>query len=120
MAWAPFQKSNWTRTCSSEHARQYFRNVASSRVVTAASSQLLTLTNAAFQFQGNGIVDVAFPEGASGGATAAAQGLVLGSAYLVQNGIQANGVHPSIVVQISSQTLLTVAAAGLNLVAVQF
>jgi hypothetical protein len=120
MAWVPFQKSNWTRTTSSEHARQYFTNVASSIVITAASSQLLTLTNASFMFQGNGIIDVAFPEGASGGATAAAQGLVLGSAYLLQTGIQANGVHPSIVCQISSQTLMTVAATGINLVAVQF
>jgi hypothetical protein len=122
MAWTNFQRSNWTRTASGEHARQYFTAVAAGITITAATSQLITLTSCAFQFQGNGQVEVSFPTGFSGGETAAAQGLILGQAWLQATATAAYsaGIHPQIVFQVTSQTLMTVAAGGLSLIAVQY
>lgn len=120
MAWTNFQRSNWTRTAGSDHARQMFTNVAASVVITAATTQLVTLTAASFQFQGNGQVDVTFPFGLSSGETAAAQGLILGPAWLQQSGTYSAGGHPQIVFQITSQTLMTVAAGGMTVLAVQY
>ena len=121
MAWTNFQKSNWTRTVASEHARQYFTAVAAGITITAATSQLLTVT-AAFQFQGNGQVDVSFPYGLSNGETAAAQGLILGPAWLqpAGSGSYSAGNHPLLVFQVTSQTLMTVAAGGFSMLAVQY
>jgi hypothetical protein len=122
MAWTNFQKSNWTRTAVGEHARQYFTAVGASLTITAATTQLVTLTAAAFQFQGNGQVDVSLPFGFSGGETAAAQGLMLGSAWLQATATAAYsaGVHPQIVFQVSSATLMTVASGGFSVIAVQY
>jgi hypothetical protein len=122
MAWVNFQKSNWTRTLSSEHARQYFTAVAAGITVTAATTQLVTLTSAAYQFQGNGPVEISFPFGFSNTETVAAQGLLFGNAWLQATATAAYsaGNHPQIVFQVSSQTLLTVAATGFSVIAVQY
>jgi len=122
MAWTNFQKSNWTRTASSEHARQYFTAVAAGITITAATTQLVTLTSAAFQFQGNGPVEVSFPTGFSSAESAAAQGMVFGNAWLQATATAAYsaGIHPQIVFQVTSQTLMTVAATGFSLLAVQY
>lgn len=122
MAWVNFQKSNWTRTLSSEHARQYFTAVAAGITVTAATSQLITLTAASYQFQGNGPIEISFPAGFSSAQTAAAQGLLFGNGWLQATATAAYsaGNHPQIVFQVSSQTLMTVASGGLSLIAVQY
>jgi hypothetical protein len=122
MAWVNFQKSNWTRTLSSEHARQYFTAVAAGITVTAATTQLVTLTSAAYQFQGNGPVEISFPFGFSSAETVAAQGLLFGNGWLQATATAAYsaGNHPQIVFQVSSQTLLTVAATGFSVIAVQY
>ena len=121
MAWTNFQKSNWTRTASSEHARQYFTAVAAGITIAAASTSLITVT-AAFQFQGNGGVEVSLPFGASSAETAAAQGMVIGAAWLqpAASGSYAAGNHPLLVFQATSQTLMTVAATGFSVIAVQY
>jgi len=122
MAWVDFQKSNWTRTALGEHARQYFTAVAGGITITAATSQLITLTSCAFQFQGNGQIEVSFPTGLSSGETAAAQGMILGNAWLQATATAAysKGIHPQIVFQATSQTLMTVAAGGFSVLAVQY
>jgi hypothetical protein len=121
MAWTNFQKSNWTRTAVGEHARQYFTAVAAGITITAATSQLVTVT-ASFQFQGNGQCEVSFPFGAGGGQTAAAQGLMLGNAWLLPpaSGSYSAGNHPLLVFQVTSQTLMTVASGGISVIGVQY
>jgi hypothetical protein len=135
MAWTNFQKSNWTRTTSSEHARQYFPatvggsisgtsvagTVTGGIVFAANQTRVLTLT-AAFQFQGNGQVMVSAPEGASNYATAAAQGLVIDNAWIQgpASGSYSAGNHPLIMVNLSTNVALTTAATGFDLIAVQY
>jgi len=126
MAWTNFQKSNWTRTVSSEHARQYFPasvqgTVTGNLTIAAGATKTLTLT-ATFQFQGNGQVEVSAPEGVSNFQTAAAQGLVITNAYLTgpSSGSYSAGNHPLIVVNLFSSTLMTTAATGFDLIAVQY
>jgi hypothetical protein len=122
MAWVNFQKSNWTRTASSEHARQYFTAVAAGITIAANTSAIITLTSCAFQFQGNGQVEVSFPTGLSSGETAAAQGLIVGQAWLQATATAAYsaGIHPQICFQVTSQTLMTVATGGFSVIAVQY
>jgi hypothetical protein len=126
MAYAAFQKSNWTRTAVGEHARQYFPAAVTSAqtgglVLAAGASAAITLT-AAFMFQGNGQVIVTAPEGISNYQTAAAQGLIIENAYLEgpASGSYAAGNHPRIIVNLSSSTALTTAAGGFDLIAVQY
>jgi hypothetical protein len=90
--------------------------------MTAATTQQITLTSCSYQFQGNGQVEVSFPEGFSSGETAAVQGLVLGQAWLqaTATAAYAAGIHPQIVFQATSQSLLTVAAGGFSVIAVQY
>jgi hypothetical protein len=129
MAWVTFQKSNWTRTASSEHARQYFpasSNGTATGNLTFVGAALKTITlTAAFQFQGNGPVTVSAPEGAgSGYATVAAQGIVIENAWLQgpASGSYAGGNHPLILVNLSNATTATVTTAttGFDLIAVQY
>lgn len=127
MAWAAFQKSNWTRTAVGEHARQYFpassnATATGGLVFTAGQTNTLTLT-ATFQFQGNGQVDVSAPFGAgSGYATAAAAGVSIGNAWLEgpASGSYAAGNHPRIFVNLTSSAAYTTAATGFDLLAVQY
>lgn len=132
MAWAAFQKSNWTRTASGQHARQYFPassngTATGNLTFTAGAVKSLTLT-AAFQFQGNGQVQVTAPEqggstsGFGGYETAAAAGVVIENAYLIgaASGGYAAGNHPLIVVNVSSGAAYTTSAAGFDLLAVQY
>jgi hypothetical protein len=126
MAWTNFQKSNWTRMAGDPHARQYFPasvqgTVTGGITIAAGATKFITLT-ACFQFQGNGQVDVTAPEGVSNYQTAAAQGLVINNAYLTgpSSGSYALGNHPLIIVSLFSSTLLTTAATGFDLIAVQY
>ena len=83
MAWASFQKSNWTRATSQQKAIQYYPASIQSTITgglvfgTAAAVVPITLT-AGFMFKGNGMVEAYIPEqggstsGFGGGQTAAA------------------------------------------------
>jgi hypothetical protein len=142
MAWASFQKSNWTRTAVGEHARQYFpasvagyldgattttATVTGNMTFTAGQVHLVSLT-ATYQFQGNGHTDIKLPmaggvtSGLSGGETAVAAGVNIGNAWLQgpSSGSYAAGNHPLIVFKISSTVAYTTAAAGYDLIAVQY
>jgi len=132
MAWTNFQKSNWTRTASAEHARQYFPasvagTVTGNLTFTAGQTVPITLT-AAFQFQGNGQVEVSIPmaggstSGFSGGETAAANFLTIQNAYLIgaASGSYSAGNHPLIVVQFTCAKAYTTAATGFDLLAIQY
>lgn len=122
MAWTNFQKSNWTRGVAPRGADQYFTAVAAGITVAAQSTTLVTLTAAAFKFQGNGPIDITFPAGLSNAETAAAQGLLLSNGWLQSpaTGSYAGGNHPQIVFQVSSNTLMTVAAGGFSLIVSQY
>lgn len=127
MAWSAFQKSNWTRTAGSEHARQYFPAASNATatgglVFAAGGANIITLT-ANFQFQGNDQVLVSAPEGAgSGYATAAAAGVNIENAWLQgpATGSYAAGNHPLILVRLTSSAAYTTAATGFDLIAVQY
>lgn len=126
MAWTNFNKSNWTRTVGPEHSVQYFPASVQSTVtgnITFTAGQLKTITlTAAFQFKGNGQVEVSGPEGVSNYQTAAAQGLQIGNSWLQgpSSGSYAAGNHPLIMVNLIAQAALTTAATGFDLIAVQY
>jgi len=110
MAFTPFNKSNWTRTCSSEHARVYSPSsvggVPSQNITGNGGAATITLT-VPFQFQGNGQVEVSLPAGANGINTA----LDFSTSYLLApaSGSYSAGNHPRVqfVVQNSSNTNVT-------------
>lgn len=134
MAWASFQKSNWTRVAGPQKAVQYFPAAVQGTITgglvfaTAAAVVPLTLT-AAFMFKGNGMIEAWIPEaggstsGFSGGQTAAAAGVCIENAYLIgaASGGYAAGNHPLIVVQLSSSRVggYTTAATGFDIVCME-
>jgi hypothetical protein len=113
---ANFQKSNWTRTASGEHARQYFPGGIGAQTITAATTAVITLT-ATYQFQGNGQVEASLPVTAT-----LAAGLVLGQAQLIgpASGSYALGNHPRITVQVSNPTAANITPTACDLVVVQY
>lgn len=113
---AAFQKSNWTRTASSEKARQYFTGGIGAQTIAANTSVVLTLT-ALFQFQGNGQVEASLPVGAT-----LAAGLVLGQAQLLgpAAGSYASGGHPRITLQVTNPTAAALTPVATDLVVVQY
>ncbi len=113
---ANFQKSNWTRTASSEHARQYFVSGIAAQTVTANTTAVITLT-ATYQFQGNGQIEASIPAGAT-----LAAGLVLGQAQLLAPaaGSYAAGNHPRITVQVSNPTASNITPVACDLIVVQY
>ena len=133
MAWAAFQKSNWTRTASPQKMVQYFPassngTATGGLVFTAGAVNTITLT-AAFNFKGNGIIDAWIPmqggssSGFGGGETAAAAGVCVDNAYLAgaaaASSSYAKGNHPLIFVQLSSGAAYTTAATGFDLICQQ-
>ncbi len=123
MAWAAFQKSNWTRSSLPFGTEQYFPAASNATatgglVFTAGQVNTLTLT-ASFKFQGNRPVFVSAPEGAgSGYATAAAAGVTIENAWLEgpASGSYAKGNHPLLLVNLSSGAAYTTAATGFDLI----
>ena len=113
---ANFQKSNWTRTASSEKMRQYFPNAIAAQTIAANTSLVLTLT-AAYQFQGNGQVEASLPVSAT-----LAAGLVLGQAQLIgpASGSYAAGNHPRITVQVTNPTAAAITPVACDLLCVQY
>ena len=118
MAWAVFQKSNWTRTVLPTKMAQYFpasSNGTATGNLTFVGAAVKTITlTAAFNFKGNGMVQAWIPEGAgSGYVTAVAQGIVIENAWLQgpASGSYAAGNHPLILVNISNATTATVTTA---------
>jgi len=131
MAWAAFQKPNWTRTVGPQKMVQYFPassngTATGGLVFTAGAVKAITLT-AAFNFKGNGMLAAWIPEaggstsGYSGGETAAAAGVCVENAYLqgATSGSYAAGNHPLIVVQLSCGAAYTTAATGFDLIVAQ-
>lgn len=116
---AEFKASNWTRTASGEHARQYFPSSQgfgiTAATVGANSTQIYTLT-AAFQFQGNGQIEVSLPVGT----TALQTGISIGEAYLSPpaSGSYSKGNHPLINFKTVAQIAATIAAT--SVMAVQY
>lgn len=126
MAWAAFQKSNWTRTSSPQKMVQYFPasgNGTATGNLTFTAGQVRTITlTAAFQWKGNGNCEVWAPMGAgSGYATAAAAGVTIENALLEgpASGSYAAGNHPILLVQISSGAAFTTAATGFDLIGME-
>lgn len=131
MAWAAFQKSNWTRSSSPQKAIQYFPasvqgTVTGNITFAANTTKFITLT-AAFMFKGNGNVEAFAPEqgGSTSGfgnyETAAAAGVLIGNAYLLgaASGSYAAGNHPLVVVALQSNAAYTTAATGFDLIVMQ-
>ena len=126
MAWSAFQKSNWTRTVGPQKMAQYFPASASGTptgnlTFTAGQVKTITLT-AAFNFKGNGMINVWAPEGSgSGYATAAAAGVAIENAWLQGpgSGSYSAGNHPLILLQLSSGAAYTTAATGFDLIAME-
>lgn len=126
MAWAAFQKDNWTRTVFPTKMVQYFPASASGTptgnlTFTAGQVKTITLT-AAFQWKGNGMVAVWAPMGSgSGFATAAAAGVAIENAWLQGpgSGSYAGGNHPLILLQLSCGAAFTTAATGFDLIAME-
>ena len=131
MAWAAFQKSNWTRTVAPQKMTQYFPAASNATATgnltfTAGAVKTITLT-AAYAFKGNGMVSAWIPEqggstsGFGGGETAAAAGVCIENAYLAgaASGNYAAGNHPLIYVQLSSGAAYTTAATGFDLICQQ-
>ncbi len=58
---ATFQKSNWTRTTSSEHSRVYAPNAVTAGNVTGNGGATVVTVTVPFQFQGNGQVEATLP-----------------------------------------------------------
>jgi hypothetical protein len=116
---ADFQKSNWTRTASSEHSRVYLPSSQgfgiTAATVTASSMQLYTAT-VPFEFQGNGQIDATIPVGA----TALQQGVSLGQPQLLApaSGSYAAGNHPR--VQFTTTSLIAATIAATSVVLVQY
>jgi len=126
MAWAAFQKPNWTRVAGPQKMVQYFpasSNGTATGNLTFTAGQVKTITlTAAFNFKGNGMVEVWAPEGAgSGYATAAAAGVAIENSWLQGpgSGSYAAGNHPLILLQISSGAAYTTAATGFDLIAME-
>jgi hypothetical protein len=93
---AIFNKSNWLRTCSSEHARVYVPNaIAAGNVTGNGGATTITLT-VPWQFQGNGQCECSFP------ATLANaninSGLSFGTVQLLapSSGSYSSGQHPRV------------------------
>ncbi len=112
-----FQKSNWSRTASSEHARVYLPSTQgfgiTAATVTASSMQIYTAT-VPFQFQGNGQVEDSIPQGA----TAIQNGVQLGEAILLPpaSGSYSLGNHPRVQFKTTSVIAATIAATSVLLV----
>jgi hypothetical protein len=56
-----FQKSNWTRTASSEHARVYAPNALAAGNITGNGGQTTVTITVPWQFQGPGQCEATFP-----------------------------------------------------------
>lgn len=134
MAWASFEKGNWTRTSSPQKMVQYFpasvQGTVTGGLVFATAAAVLPITlTAAFAFKGNGMVEAWLPtaggstSGFSGGQTAAAAGVCIENAYLIgaASGAYSAGNHPLIVVELSSARVggFTTAATGFDIIAMQ-
>jgi hypothetical protein len=129
MAWANFQKSNWTRVVSPQKMTQYIPAASNATVtgglVFGSAGAVVPITvTAAFQFKGNGMVEAYLPEqggstsGFGGGETAAAAGVCVENAYLIgaASGSYAKGNHPLCVINLSCGVAYTTAATGFDLI----
>ena len=126
MAWTNFQKSNWTRSVSSEKAIQYFPASVQGTVtgnITFTAGQVKTISmTAAFMWKGNGAITAWAPLGAgSGYATAAAAQVVIENAWLEgpASGSYAGGNHPLIFLNLSAGAAYTTAATGFDIIAME-
>jgi hypothetical protein len=101
---AIFNKSNWSRTCSSEHARVYYPNAVASGNVTGNGGQTTITLTVPFQFQGNGQVEATLPCTAANANLNT--GLTFGTVSLLvpASGSYALGNHPRVQVPLVNST----------------
>jgi hypothetical protein len=99
-----FQKSNWTRTTSSEHSRVYAPNAIAAGNVTGNGGQTTITVTVPWQFAGNGQVEATFPCTFSNANVNS--GLTLGSTQLLppSSGSYAGGNHPRVQVPLINST----------------
>ena len=99
---ATFQKSNWTRTASSEKARVYAPSALAAGNVTGNGGQTTVTVTVPFQFQGNGQIQASFPPSD----TAPNNGLNMGEPLLLApaSGSYGAGNHPRIQVAFINST----------------
>lgn len=114
---AAFNKSNWTRIASAEKMVQYFPSGIPNSVVNANTTNTITLT-AAFQFKGNGPVDITF----AAGSTQLNNGLAMGQPILLgpASGSYAAGNHPRIQFPLSNFTAGGLTPTAIDILATQF
>ena len=118
---ATFNKSNWTPTASSEHARVYVPNAiaAATNISGNGAATVITMT-VPWQFKGNGQITVSVPVGA----TALNTGLSFGEPQLLgpASGSYASGGHPRVQVALinDSNVGVNVQAGQGDLILVQY
>lgn len=97
-----FNKSNWTRTTSSEHSRVYAPSAITAGNVTGNGGATVVTVTVPFQFQGNSQVEATLP------VTGAVlnSGLSLGTVVLLApaSGSYAAGNHPRVQVPVINST----------------
>jgi hypothetical protein len=101
---AIFNKSNWLRTVSSEHARVYVPNAIAAGNVTGNGGQTTLTITVPWQFTGNAPIDCSFPCTLSNANINT--GLILGTAQLLApaSGSYALGNHPRVQVPLVNST----------------
>jgi hypothetical protein len=101
---ASFQKSNWTRTTSSEHSRVYSPNAIAAGNVTGNGGQTTITLTVPFQFQGNGQVEATLPANLANANMNT--GLSFGAVQLLApaSGSYASGNHPRVQVPLINST----------------
>lgn len=134
MAWAAFQKPNWTRVSGSQKMVQYIPAASNGTVTgaitfSAAGAVVPITVTAAFAFKGNGMMEAYLPtqggssSGFGGGETAAAAGVCIENVYLCgaasASTSYAKGNHPLAVIELSCGAAFTTAAAGFDMVLMQ-
>jgi hypothetical protein len=99
-----FQKSNWTRTASSEHSRVYAPNAIAAGNVTGNGGQTTVTVTVPWQFQGNGQVEATLPATFSNANVNS--GISLGTVQLLAptGTSYATGSHPRVQVPIINST----------------
>lgn len=123
-----FNKSNWSRTAINAKAVQYLPaakgGIAQPTTVTA-NGVLTTTVNLAFQFKGNGPVEVSLPFGQQliTSASAAAANLSLGEAWIsgaIAATGYAQGVHPYLTYKLVNSTSSAITTGACDLLVTQY
>lgn len=113
-----FQKSNWTRTTPSYHARVYAPAAIPNTAINFGQTSAITLT-VPYQFQGPGLLQVGIPAGQ----TNLNAGLDIGAAQLLgpASGSYGSGGHPRVLFNLQNMTNATnYTPANTDVIVLQF